>query len=207
MDKISSDIDVKVKCKVNDKATAKDVITNIAEISKYEDKDKNEITEDRDSQPHNFPDDKKTNDYNGNGEDNGYWKGIQDDDDFEKIIVQQFDLSLRKYIADIRNTVATIDKVTTEGRVPDVDVTKLKSEESTTAEYNHSKKPLITVRGSVVTYTIVVYNEGNIDGYVNEITDYLPEELEFIPTSESETNKKYNWKVSSDGRKVTTDVK
>ena len=31
----------------------------------------------------------------------GYTKGKQDDDDFEKLIIQQFDLSLRKYISDI----------------------------------------------------------------------------------------------------------
>ena len=31
-----------------------------------------------------------------------------------------------------------------------------------------------------MTYTMRVYNEGNVAGYAKEITDYLPEQLEFI---------------------------
>ena len=50
----------------------------------------------------------------------------------------------------------------------------------TTATYNHNKKPVAVKPGDVVTYTIRVYNEGELDGYVGEITDYLPPELEFI---------------------------
>ena len=48
-----------------------------------------------------------------------------------------------------------------------------------------------------------MYNEGEVSGYVNKITDYLPEELEFV--TDNEINKEYGWVVSSDGRKVTTD--
>lgn len=58
-------------------------------------------------------------------------------------------------------------------------------------------------RGDIVIYTIRVYNEGSMDGYANEITDYLPEELEFLP--DHEINQEYEWQVSSDGRHVTTD--
>ena len=58
-------------------------------------------------------------------------------------------------------------------------------------------------RGDIVIYTIRVYNEGSMDGYANEITDYLPEELEFLP--DHEINQEYEWQVSSDGRTVTTD--
>ena len=58
-------------------------------------------------------------------------------------------------------------------------------------------------RGDVVEYTLRVYNEGSIDGYVNQIVDKLPEELEFLP--EHETNIQYGWQVSEDGRTVTTD--
>ena len=47
-----------------------------------------------------------------------------------------------------------------------------------------------------------VYNEGDIDGYATEIKDHLPPTLEFV---EGEFNDKYNWKVSKDGRTVTTD--
>lgn len=192
-------IDVKIKCLVNEKATTDEKITNIAQITKYEDEEGKNLDKDRDSTPNNFDlGETKQNDYEGNGNDNGYIKGKEDDDDFEKLIIQkQFDLSLRKYITDIDGAEVT-------ERVPDIDVSKLiPNGTETTAEYNHPKKPLEVVRGSIVTYTITVYNEGEIDGYVNEITDYLPEELEFA--EDSEINTKYNWKVSKDGRTVTTD--
>lgn len=188
-------IDLKIKCIVNEKATKEDVITNIAEITDEVDKDGNTVI-DRDSQTKNFPDDKKTNDYDGNGTVNGYTKGQQDDDDFEKVVIGQFDLSLRKFIEDVDGNATT-------GRTPEVDTTLLKEEEDTTAEYNHTKIPLTVVKGSVVTYNIRVYNEGNIDGYVQEITDYLPDELEYI--EDSEINQTYRWKISGDGRTATTD--
>ena len=83
-----------------------------------------------------------------------------------------FDLSLRKFISAVNNQ--------TVNRAPVVDVTKLANGTSTTATYNHSKTPVAVKKGDIVTYTIRVYNEGNMDGYVGKITDYLPEELEFI---------------------------
>lgn len=194
-------IDLKVKCRVNDKAKSGEKITNIAEITKYEDEQGNEIQKDRDSEPNNFPNDKKNNNYEGNGEDRGYWSGQQDDDDFERLILEQFDLALRKYISDV-------DGKETSLREPNPDTSKLNTKDEknntiTTAEYNHIKTPLTVVKGSIVTYTIRVYNEGDIDGYVEEITDYLPPELEYI--EKSEINEKYDWKISKDGRKATTD--
>ncbi len=193
-------IDLKVKCKVNDKAKAGEKITNIAQITKYEDEQGNEVEKDRDSESGNFPDDKKNNNYEGNGEDRGYWKGMQDDDDFERLILEQFDLALRKYISDV-------DGKQTSLREPNPDTSKLNTKNKegkviTTAEYNHIKTPITVVKGSIVTYTIRVYNEGDIDGYAEEITDYLPPELEYI--EKNEINEKYGWKLSKDGRTVTT---
>ena len=49
----------------------------------------------------------------------------------------------------------------------------------TTATYNHPKTPVTVQIKDTVIYTIRVYNEGELDGYANEVTDYLPEELEF----------------------------
>lgn len=192
-------IDVKVKCLVNEKATPEEKITNIAQINKYENENGEEVNPDRDSTSNNFklPDGMIQNQYEGNGNDNGYIKGQEDDDDFERLIIEKpFDLSLRKYITEI-------DGAKTMGRTPDIDVSKLiPNGKESTAEYNHSKKPLTVVKGSIITYTITVYNEGDIDGYVNEITDYLPEELEFVENSE--INQKYKWEVSKDGRTVKT---
>ena len=118
-------------------------------------------------------------------------KGQEDDDDFEKLKVVYFDLALRKFITGKNDTVLT-------GREPQVDVTNLADGTSTTATYNHPKNPIDMQRGDIVIYTIRVYNEGSMDGYANEITDYLPEELEFLP--DHEINQEYEWQVSSDGR-------
>ena len=116
-----------------------------------------------------------------------------------KIVVKnekkQFDLSLRKYITKVNDTEYQ--------RVPQVDIKNLKEGLETTAIYNHPKTPVTIKRSDLITYTIRVYNEGETDGYVEEVTDYLPEELEFV--NDNEINKQYGWIVSSDGRKVTTD--
>ena len=89
-------------------------------------------------------------------------------------IPEEFDLSLRKYITkvdgqEVANT-----------RVPNIDTTSLANETDTTAEYNHRKDPVVVKTGSIVTYNITVYNEGEIDGYVNEIKDQLPEGLRYV---------------------------
>ena len=69
----------------------------------------------------------------------------------------------------------------TETREPQVDVSKLVSGESTTATYNHSKNPIDVNTKDVVTYTLRVYNEGEVDGYASKIMDDIPDGLEFIP--------------------------
>ena len=44
----------------------------------------------------------------------------------------------------------------------------------TTAIYNHPKNPISVEVGDRVTYTIRLYNEGQIDAKITEVTDYLP---------------------------------
>ena len=63
--------------------------------------------------------------------------------------------------------------------------------------------PVSVKKGDIVTYTIRVYNEGELDGYVGEITDHLPEYLEYVDCDINKTT--YKWTVSNDGRTVTTD--
>lgn len=96
-----------------------------------------------------------------------------------------FDLSLRKFISEVDGKVPTIS------REPEVVVTDLKAGRKTTATYNHTKAPLEVNEGSIITYTIRVYNEGKKDGYATEITDHLPPELEFLPNDS--VNKSYGW--------------
>ena len=72
-------------------------------------------------------------------------------------------------------------------------------------QYDHTKKALDVVTGDIVTYTIRIYNEGEADGYANEITDDMPEGLEFLP--ENKTNVTYRWKMLDENQEETTDVK
>ena len=121
------------------------------------------------------------------------WVKYEDDEDYDNVVLQQFDLALRKFISEVDGT--------TYNREPNVDLSGL--ENGTTAIYNHPKDPVLVKRNSVIIYTLRVYNESEIDGYAEEITDYLPAELEYLP--DHEVNIQYEWKVSEDGRIVTTD--
>ena len=192
--------EVKVKCKVKNSTEPLKKITNLAQITQETDSKGGAVT-DRDSVPNgNFtlPADTDLPTYKDDEINSGkeYIPGQEDDDDFEKVIIQEFDLALRKFISGKNGT-------TLIGREPSVDVTNLANGTATTATYNHPKKAVDMARGDVVEYTIRVYNEGSIDGYANKIVDKLPAELEFLP--ENETNIQYGWQVSEDGRTVTTD--
>ena len=201
---------IQIECTVTAVPTNKEqILTNVAWISEEYDAESNvtitnEENADRDSVPGTHPDVNKDNmeDYTGNNnqedlaDEDYYYKGQEDDDDFEKLKLVYFDLSLRKFITGRNDTTLT-------NREPQVDVTHLADGSETTAIYNHPKDPIEMQRGDIIIYTIRVYNEGSKDGYANEITDYLPEELEFLP--DHEINQEYEWQVSSDGRHVTTD--
>ena len=198
-------IDLKVKCKVRSDVESGDKITNIAEISNDSDAEGNDIT-DRDSTPGKvqIPGDENLPGYKDDEISKSYVPGQEDDDDFEKLIIEEFDLSLRKYISKI---ITGEDEYETIGREPSVDVSKLNSIDAdgkkiTTATYNHTKIAKDVSKGDIVEYTIRVYNEGSINGYVEEITDYLPKELEYLP--EDEENIKYGWKVSEENSRILT---
>ena len=189
--------DVQVECRVTKIPNTQDVsLKNVAEIEAARDitgKDK-----DRDSMPNNLTEDQKNNYLPGTSE-NG--KGYQDDDDYEELIMlgKYFDLSLRKFITAINNKPIT-------NREPVVDVNPLLTGINT-ANYNHTKNPVGVEAGDVVTYTIRVYNEGQVDGYVNEIVDHLPPELEFIV--EDDTNAEYGWIIDesdSTQRTIRTNI-
>ena len=113
-------------------------------------------------------------------------------DDFEKLTLKELDLSLRKFITGVNGTAIT-------NREPQVNVTPLKNG-GTTAIYNHPKTPVSVAIGDLVEYTIRVYNEAEVDGYVEEITDHLPDQLEFI--AGNEINTKYGWTVDSNNSKI-----
>ena len=183
--------DIMILCKVKDTAITGEKVTNIAEISKYEDK-KHETVDDRDSGEGNVkvPTDKDLPSYKDN-ESGNYIPGQEDDDDFEKIIIKKFDLALRKFITKVQE-----NDVTT--RIPQV---KYKDGK---ISYEHTKDPITLHVNDVVIYTIRVYNEGEIDGYASEISDDIPEYLEYLP--EDSTNKEYKWVMYNKDGKETDKV-
>ncbi len=196
---------LEIKCKVIKEAEAgkKNILTNVAWISGAYDTEENKVAIDRDSQPETKPNVNKDNmeDYKGNSgnktdltDNNNFYEGEQDDDDFEKLYVKTFDLSLRKFVSQVNDK--KLD------REPEVDVTPLVNKTDTTAIYKHSKIPVSLKVGDTVIYTIRAYNEGEIDGYANEVKDYLPPYLEYVENST--INNKYGWSISEDGRIATT---
>ena len=136
----------------------------------------------------------------------------EDDEDYDNVILQEFDLALRKFIiavskdTNIEDSEYLRNSDKTYQRAPIVDTSKLNTigddgKLITTAIYNHTKKPVEVEKNDIVVYMLRVYNEADIDGYASEITDYLPLYLEYI---ETDFNKTYGWSVSSDGRTVKT---
>ena len=196
--------EVKAVCKVVETENMVKKITNIAEISKCENSNRVEVKgkdsgDERDSNPNkvNVPTGTELENYKDDEIDKDYVPGQEDDDDFEKLILKEFDLSLRKFITAVNDTEIT-------NREPKVDVTPLKDGSETTAKYEHSKDPVLVSNGNVVEYTIRVYNEGSVSGYAKEVKDDIPEGLEFLP--ENETNKEYRWIMLDDNGEETTDV-
>ena len=183
--------EVPIMCRVSDKAEGK--ITNIADITVYKDEKKNEIL-DRDSQIDNvkLPSDKDLPNYKDD-ETGDYIPGQQDDDDFEKLVVKTFDLALRKFITGVNTE-------TVNSRIPQVKYDKNNNKLS----YEHTKVPVDVVTDDTVIYTIRVYNEGEIDGYASEITDDIPDGLQYLP--ENTLNQQYRWIMYDSQGKETKDV-
>ena len=172
--------DIEVTCIVttNDELTLK----NIAAITKESDEDRNPINEDRDSKPLDniVPED--------------YTTGNEDDDDYDVMNTspKYFDFALQKFIT-------AVDSVAIDNRQPTVTLDK-----DGKIQYNHTTDPLKVGNGDLITYTIRVYNEGNTDGYVAEISDNIPNGLKFLP--DNDTNKEYKWKMYDKYGKETNDV-
>ena len=102
-----------------------------------------------------------------------------------------FDLALRKFITKVQDT-----EVTT--RIPQVKY------ENGQISYEHTKEPLVVHVNDIVIYTLRIFNEGDIDGYASEITDDIPDYLEYLPVNE--TNTKYLWKMYDEDGNETQDV-
>lgn len=161
--------DLEVECKVV--AIASGVEQNLRNIAA--------ITADSGDDDDSVPEKPNLDDYTPPTDNSTYQ---EDDDDYEDLVLpgKTFDLALRKYITEVNGTKLE------DTRVPDIDVTKLASGEATTADYKHKKYPVEVKTEDIVTYRFTVYNEGDIEGYVYSITDYLPQGLEFDAKSNPE---------------------
>ena len=166
------------------------IIRNEAEISNDEDANGNPIN-DRDSVPEEWKKENSRTEFYENNRD--YPKYVEDDEDYDNIKLAIFDLALRKFITVIDGK--EIDGVNSREPVVSIEDGKVK--------YTHPKDPLLVHNGSIVEYTIRIYNEGTIDGYAEKVKDDVPDGLIFLP--ENETNKKYGWTLSEDGKTITTD--
>lgn len=195
-------IDVQIKCLVTDSAVDGEYLTNIAEITDAQ--NINGVHSDGVDSKLDNVDYSNLSDYKNEeslkSTTDSYILGQEDDDDFEKLVVKEFDLSLRKFITKVNET--------TYSREPVVDTSKLRTIANgkviTTAIYTHSKEPVIVETNDIVTYKIRIYNEGSIPGYANEITDNIPEGLEFLPNSD--VNVSYKWKMIDKDGNETADV-
>ena len=121
------------------------------------------------------------------------WVKYEDDEDYDNVILQSFDLALRKFITGVDDKGVT-------SRIPQVKYDK----ENNKITYEHTKDPVEVSTGNIVTYTIRVYNEGDIDGFASKITDDIPDGLEYLP--DNETNKEYRWVMFDKEGKETEDV-
>ena len=143
-------IDIKVAFKVKNPNSNTITIVNNAQIS--EDADENgDSVNDIDSIP-----DK--------------WNDGEDDQDYESVSVEYFDLSLLKYVKkamitdnDKTRTIKTGNNGSDKDIIPKVEV-------------NRKRITNTIVRFE---YTIEIKNEGDIAGYAKEITDYVPKGLKF----------------------------
>ncbi len=145
--------DLQILCKVNDNAPSKTNIVNVAEISKYEDEDGKDVTEDVDSKPKNV--DTKN----------------EDDDDYDTVLVKTFDLSLIKYVSKVIVTEDGVTKETETGNTGNNSTDMIPK-----VEIHRKKLDSTSVKFA---YTIRITNEGDVEGFAKEITDYVPEGLEF----------------------------
>lgn len=150
--------------------------------------------------------------YKGNKENKNYlgdteyfYKGQEDDDDFEKLVIKgvPFDLALRKFITKVNG-------IEINSREPEIDTSKLNTidensgKKITTATYTHSKEPVVVKQGDIITYKIRVYNEGDLDGYAKEIVDYLPEGLGYLMNYQNNTDN--GWIVENNDATTIIDL-
>lgn len=198
--------EIRLKVKVKNDSKPLKALTNLVEITKSS--NSSNMADRDDEKSLILPDDDNLPNYKGNnsnkdelGDLNYYYQGQEDDDDFENVIIQEFDLALRTFISKINNT-EIID------RVPILDKnsfgTIVDDKKVTTFTYNQKKDHVQVEDNDIVTFSIRVYNEGTQDGYTKIIQENIPYGLQFLPKSQN--NVDYKWKLYDDKNNETDDI-
>ena len=164
--------DVKIAFRVTEPQTSDRILINKAQISKHHDEFGKEV-KDRDSTPNK-------------------WNEGEDDQDIEKVRVRYFDLSLRKWVTQVIVIEDGKQKVKDTGHYTEQD-----PEPVVKVEVNKKRLKNTVVK---FRYSIRVKNEGEIEGYAKEISDYIPSGLKFNKADNPD------W-VEKDGKIVTTKLK
>lgn len=121
---------------------------------------------------------------------NKYFKALEDDDDFESVVLKKesLDLSLKMFLTGINN-----EKIEEE---PEVNISKIyKSNEDA---YKISKNSKNVKNGDMIKNKIRIYNEGEKAGAPIGINIYIPAGMGYL--MENKTNIKNLWKIESSGQ-------
>lgn len=201
---------IQLKLKVKETAQVSQNITNIAEISAVKDNEGRNASDIDNSKNVTLPE--KDTDfpaYMGNaenkedlGDPNFYYRGQEDDDDFEKIVIEEFDLALKQFISKINDT----EYINVDGsysRAPYINTTKYGTTQnnikSTTFDYTYSnevgeatnKVAVPVFVGDIITFNIRAYNEGSKAGYCGAIKYTIPDGMEFVANNDVNISNKW----------------
>jgi len=210
---------IDIVCRVKEDVKEDSYLTNRAEITKYgfiniegDFIEANKEGLDRDSEQDTIENELGLEEWYGenydfvNPKDN--FPGVQDDDDFETVYVgKEFDLALRKWITNINgedyDEVRSPNEFYKESKEFPKNVTLATYlKKLGTLPYSNPKKAIVVEDESIVTYRIGIFNEGEREGYAEEITDYLPAGLEFV--EDNEINKANGWVATKNADGTTT---
>lgn len=187
--------EVQIELTVDGTATTEDV--HLKNISKITEKSNSSNIKDIDNTTTSLTTD-QINNYKPQDPENGL--GIEDDDDYEDVVLlaKNFDLSLVKSVLNVNgNPVANAYKGPTAQELAAFAANR------SVATFERNKPTTSIKAGDTVVFEITVYNEGDLDGRVTEITDYLPDGLTLVENST--INNQYGWKKdASNAQKVTT---
>ena len=201
---------IQLKLKVKETAMVSQNITNIAEISSVKDNEGRNGSDIDNSKNVTLPE--KDTDfpaYIGNAENkedlgdaNYYYRGQEDDDDFEKVVIEEFDLALKQFISKVNDT----EYINVDGsysRAPFINTTKYGTTQNniktTTFNYSYSsevgeesnKAAVPVFVGDIITFNIRAYNEGSKPGYCGAIKYTIPDGLEYVDNNEVNKNNKW----------------